>query len=238
MAVRFRVNVVLTCAMAGLVTSCASSNEKANSSLAVRGAPQELQTIGERAGQIVMAAIDDDWPQVRVCVQDLCNAWQEYKYPTVASSAYPRPPAPLFRGPLDGWMLRLRFAAGKGQAQETMKAAQEVDAAALKLFEYYSPTTALDLRRLRMWEGRVVLNATQDQMDRASDALREARSTWGRVHRTIEAQSGPDTATTFENSLSAQRTAVHKRNPNTLVTGARQAIDAVNETLRSSHEEK
>jgi len=220
-------NMVLLCAMAGLLTSCAGPAERVAPSSAGGGAPPELEMMSERAQQIVLAAADGNWPQVRAYVKDICAAWQEYKYPSLAPVSYRRPPAPLFRGPLDGAMFRLRFAAGKGQAAETMKAAHEVDAAALKLFEYYPATPPLDVRRLRMLEGRVVLNAAQDQMNLASAAFDEVRRAWESVRPTL-AEASPDTLAAFEGNLSAQRTALDQRDRNALAACARQAIATIN----------
>ena len=227
MALRLSVSIVLLCALVGFMTSCAGPEKRADSSATGPGAPPELETIGERAPQIVMAAADGNWPQVRAYVKNICAAWQEYKYPTVAPVSCRRPPAALFRGPLDGAMFRLRYAAGKGQAAETMQAAHEVEAATLKLFEYYAPTTPLDLRRLRMLEGRIVLNAAQDKMSPASDAFDEVRSAWGRVRPTI-AESRPDALAAFEDSLSAQQAALNKPDLAALAACARQAITAIN----------
>ena len=95
------------------------------------------------------------------------------------------------------------------------------------LLEYYVSTALLDLRRLRMLEGRIVLNATLDKMNLASDALNEVRGAWERVRPTLAA-SDPDGLATFEDSLSAQRTALDQRDRLALATCARQAIATIN----------
>ncbi len=237
MIAQWRVNTILLGALAGLVTSCASPEKKADSPSAGASAPPALETIGERAQQIVMATADGNWPQAQACVKDLCAAWQAYRYPTAAPVSYPQPPASLFRGPLEGAMFRLRFAAGKGQATETMKAAQEVDAAALKMFEYYLSTPLLDLRRLRMLEGRIVLHTTQRKMNLASDTFNEVRSAWEGMRPTM-AELSPDVRAAFEDSLSAQQTALNKYDREALATCARQAIATINGMLQLSSQSK
>jgi hypothetical protein len=238
MTTRFQVNVVLTCTMVGLVTSCQGPTKQADMSWRARGAPPELQTIDERAQQLMAAVADANWPRVHAYVQDINSAWQAYKYPTVVPLTYPRPPEVLLRGPLDGTMFRLRFAAGKQQAREIMKAANEIDAAALKLFEYYLPDAPLDLRRLRMLEGRIVLNATQDQIGPASDTLKEVRNLWARVRPVVGTESSPDAIAKFEDCLLAQQAALNNRDPDALAACARQAVDAMSETLRVPYKKK
>lgn len=231
MTTRLCLNVVWLSTMAWLVASCHESGQRADLARAVYGAPPELQTIGERAQQLMAAAADDNWPQIHTYVKDINDAWLAYKYPTVAPLAYPRPPAVMLRGPLDGAMFRLKFAHDKGQAQEIMKAAGEIDAAALKLLEYYTPTVPLDLRRLRMLEGQVLLSATQNRIDPASDTLKEVYRVWERVRPEVEARSSADAVGTFEECLAAQQAAVDQRDYKVLTASARQGIDRVNEML-------
>lgn len=236
MRTRVLVKVVLLSAMVGLVTSCPHFDKKVNLALVVHSAPPELQTIAERSQQILVAAVDSNWPQVQAYAKDINAAWQQYRGPAVTPLSYPRPPALLLRGPLEGAMFRLRYAVGKGETGETMKAANEIDAAAIQVFEYYAPTIPLDLRRLRMLEGRIMVQAVQNRTDLASDSLKEIRTVWKRLRPTVEAQSSPEAAAAFEDCLLAQQAALDRYDPDALVACARQAFDKTSEALRQSYE--
>ncbi len=239
MTARVRVIVVLTCMVAGLMTSCESPpKQTVYPPVAAHRVPPELLTIDARAQQLMLAVADNNWPQIHACVKDINDAWLTYKYPTVTSVAYRRPPTVLLRGPLDGSVLRLKFAHGKGQAQGIMVAANEIDAATILLLEYYLPEAPLDLRRLRMLEGRILVNATQNRLAPALAAFEEMRRVWERVRPAVAAEFSEEAVGAFEECLSAQQAALNSRDYEAFAAWARQGMDRVNERVRPLSEEK
>ncbi|MCU0913838.1 MAG: hypothetical protein MUC88_04640, partial [Planctomycetes bacterium] len=114
MTARRRANVILMGLMAAGLASCAANDTTVTSAAFVPSVPPLLQTLGDRSEETILAATADNWPQLYACVKDVCDAWQEFKYPSVVSVSYRRPPASVLQGPLDASVARLRAAAGKG----------------------------------------------------------------------------------------------------------------------------
>ena len=235
MLARWCVHVILIGAMAGLVTSCAGDKKEPSTSLVLPNTSPALQRIGERAEEIIAAAADDNWPRVFTYVRDIHDAWLDYKQPTIVPLSTPRPPSTLLHGRLDAAMGRLRAAAAARKPKETMRAANDVDAAALELFEYYNPTIPPDLHKLRALQRRIALDAADGKVNVASDTLRKVRSTWSRVRPIVEAKSGATVTTAFESTLAAQQAAINKRNAAELGISARDAMAMLDDMQQLSY---
>ncbi len=235
MRLRWWINLVVLCTTAVLVISCGQEKrerEVAGSYAAwvpPESVPPALLRISVRAEDIIVAAAEENWPRVFASVRDISDAWRDYKNPTVEPVSLPRPPATLLYGQMDTALARLQDAAAARQTTATMRAANDVDAAAAELDEYYNPAIPTDLHRLRALERRIVLDAAEGKIDGAAETLRQARWAWARVRLTVEANSSPSAVAALDEMLDDQQVALDARNGETLSIYARRAIDLIRE---------
>ena len=243
MSARLLFGLVLLGAMTVLVGSC-EHEERESRELTETGyaawvppeqVPAMLVTIGERSEDVIAAAATDDWPRVLACVRDISDAWADYQHPTVEPLTFPRPPATLLYGELSAALARLQDAAAARQALATMRAANDVDAAAADLHEYYHPAVPPDLYRLRALERRIVLDAAESRLATMAGTLDEAYRAWARVRTAVAANSTPNVAATFTDLLDAQQTALDAGNPEAVGHYARQAIDLLRGMVRLTY---
>ncbi len=241
MLVRWSINLVVLCAMVTLVTSCGKEEREREAAGSYAAwvppgrVPPALLRIGERAEDVMMAAADENWPRVLVYVRDISDAWHDYKNPTVAPVSFPRPPATLLYGQMDTAVARLQDAAAARQVTGTVRAANDVDAAAAELHEYYHPTIPTDLHRLRALERRIALDAAEGRIDGTAVTLSRARSAWTRVRPVVEARSSPGAVAALDDMMISQQVALEAGNSETLGIYARQAIDLIRDMERLSY---
>jgi hypothetical protein len=241
MLARGSINLVVLCAVAALVTSCGEEErEQAAAGSYAAWVPPErvppaLLRIGERAEDVMAAAADENWPRVLAYVRDISDAWHDYQHPTVAPVSFPRPPATLLYGQMDTAVARLQDAAAARQATGTIRAANDVDAAAAELHEYYHPTIPTDLHRLRALERRIALDAAEGQIDGTGVTLSRARRAWTRVRPVVEVNSSPSAVAALDDMMDSQQVALEARNSDTLGIYARLAIDLIREMERLSY---
>jgi hypothetical protein len=241
MRVRWWINLVVLCAIVTLVTSCEKEERKqeAPASYAAWVPPEQvppaLLRISERAEDVMVAAAGENWPRVLAYVRDITDAWRDYKNPTVEPVPAPRPPTTLLYGQMDTAVARLQEAAAARLATGTMRAANEVDAAAAELHEYYHPTVPTDLHRLRALEQRIALDAAENKTDGTAETLSRARRAWTQVRPVVEANSGPRAAAALDEMMASQQVALETGNSETLGIYARQAIDLIRDMERLSY---
>jgi hypothetical protein len=242
MLARWSIRVVILGAMVVWVTSCGEQRRERQVGTTVAGyiAPEAeaptLQRIGQRAQEIILAAADDNWPRIYAYLAEVRDAWQDYQRPTAVPPSSSRSSGTLLYGRLDAALARLRAAAAAQAKGATMRAANDVDAAALDLFEYYNPAIPSDLHRLRVLEQRVVLDATDGRIDAVAATLKEARDAWRRVRATVTANSSPSVTAAFETNLRAQEAALRRGDSEELAAQARQAMDLIQGMQRLSYE--
>ncbi len=236
MLVRWSIHLVVLGVIAALVTSCGEARrerEEAEAGYAAwvppESVPPALLRISVRAEEVIVAAAEENWPRVFASVRDISDAWRDYKNPTVEPVSLPRPPATLLYGQMDTALARLQDAAAARQATATMRAANDVDAAAAELDEYYHPAIPTDLHRLRALERRIVLDAAEGRLDGTDEILRLARGAWTRVRPLVEANSSPSAVAALDEMLYDQQVALDARNNETLGIYARRAIDLIRE---------
>jgi hypothetical protein len=239
MRARVWISVVLIGATTGLVTSCSPRQKEAGISYAAwvppGNVPPTLREIGETAVEIIDLADADAWPQVYAHVRDINNAWSDYKHPTVVPPSDPRPPDTLLYGPLDTAMARLRDAAAARNATATMAAANDVNAAASELIEYYNPSVPPGLGRLAVLERRILLDSWDGRIDTAPDTLIEVRRTWERVRPAVVARSSERVAQAFDRSLADQQAAADALESRRLGDYAENALIMLNEMQQLSY---
>jgi hypothetical protein len=234
MLARWSVNVVLLGMLAGFVTSCAPRESEAQAVWKLRNPPSALQRISERTQDIVLAAAEENWPRVYRHIRDLSDAWADYQSPTVVPVQEPRAPGTQLHGELGAALARLREAAAARQVAQTMRAAHELDVAAVGLFEYYHPALPPDLHRLRVLQRRVVLESAEGRLDATAVTLTQVRQAWERVRPVIEVNSSPDVVATFDDNLTAQQGALTRRDNEALASYARQAVAMLNDMQQLS----
>jgi hypothetical protein len=235
MLARLSVNVVLLGALAGFLASCAEPESEAQAVWKLRNPPSALQRISERAEDIILAATDENWPRVYRHIRDLSDAWADYQNPTVVPVQSPRPPATLLHGELGAVLARLREAAAARQVAEVVRAAHDLDAAAVGLAEYYHPALPPDLHQLRMLQRQIVLASAEGRLEAAAATLARARGTWAQVRPIIEANSSPNVVNTFEDNLAAQHAALSRGDSEALASYARLAVTMLNEMQQLSY---
>ncbi len=234
MRLRWWVNLVVLCTTAVLVISCGHEKREREEAGYAAWVPPErvppaLLRISVRAEDVIVAAAEENWPRVLASVREISDAWRDYKNPTVEPVSLPRPPATLLYGQMDTALARLQDAAVARQATATMRAANDVDAAAAELDEYYNPALPTDLHRLRALERRIVLDAAEGKIDSAAATLDQARDAWARVRLTVEANSSPSAVAALDEMLADQQVALDARNGETLGIYARRSIDLIRE---------
>ncbi len=239
MRARLWISVVLIGAATGLVASCSHRQKESGISYAAwippGNVPPALREIGATAVDIIDLAALGAWPQVYARVRDINNVWSDYKHPTVVPPSDPRPPETLLYGPLDTAMARLREAAAARNATETMRAANDVNAAASELIAYYNPSVPPGLARLAVLERRILLDSWDNRLDTTADTLTEVRRTWGRVRPAVVARSSERVAEAFDSNLTDQQAALDARNSERLGDYAQNALIMLNEMEQLSY---
>lgn len=228
MPVRCGRQVLLLCVIAGLVTSCGHHEKKPGTTytgyLPAGMAPSALADISDRAVDIIDMADMEDWPQIYASVQEISDAWSDYKNPTVVPPSYPRGATALLYGRLDTALARLKEAAAARDAAQTMRAANDVDAAAVELIEYYNPTLPPELQRLAVLERKIMLDAWDGRLGAGARSLNEVRRTWTQVRPTIAERSSDEVAEAFDNSITYQQRAIDAQESSTLGNHAEDAL--------------
>jgi len=212
MPVRCGRQVLLVCVVVGLVTSCGQHKKKSEiyytGWIPPGNVPPALEEIGATAVNIIDLAASDAWPQVYAYVQSISDLWSDYKHPTVVPPSYPRPTEGLLYGRLDTALGRLKAAAAARNATETMRAANDVDAATIELIEFYAPSVPPDLHRLAVLERKVMLDSWDGRLDAASDTLIEVRRTWSQARPRVVTRASEPVAVTFDSTLADQQAAI------------------------------
>ncbi|MBM4028974.1 MAG: hypothetical protein FJ280_26790 [Planctomycetes bacterium] len=221
---------VLLGVLVGLGTSCGERRRETDALWGVLEPPEALHRISERAEDVILATADDNWPRVYRYIRDISDAWVDYQRPTVVPVITPRPPATLMHDQLGAALARLKDAAANRHAAEAMRAANDIDAAAVDLFEYYHPTIPPDLHRMRVLQRRIMLDAAEGRLEGLPTTLTRARSAWARARPAVAIRTSANVVTTFEGNLAAQQTALHEGNSEALATYYYNATSAPSDT--------
>jgi hypothetical protein len=168
-------------------------------------------------------------------VQQISDTWSDYKHPTVEPLSYRRPAGGLLYGALDVAVARLKEAAAARNARETMRAANDVDAATTELVEFYHPDIPPDLHRLAVLERRILLDSWDGRIRTTPDTLEEVRRTWERVRPVIVARSSEDVARTFDNHIADQQAALDAPETGRLSDYAGRALIMIREMKQLSY---
>jgi hypothetical protein len=239
MPVRCGRQVVLLCVIVGLVTSCGHHEKKPGTSytgyVPPGMAPTALSDISDRAVDIIDMADMEDWPQVYASVQEISDAWSDYKHPTVVPPSSPRGATALLYGRLDTALARLKDAAAARDSDQTMRAANDVDAAAVELIEYYNPTIPPELQRLAVLERKIMLDAWDGRIESADQTLVEVRRTWTQVRPVVVERSSDEAAETFDDRITDQQRAIDAQESSTLGNYAEDALIMLKEMEQLSY---
>lgn len=239
MPVRCGRQVLLLCVIAGLVSSCDRREKEWGTSytgyVPPGLAPSALSDISDRAVDIIDMADMENWPQIYASVQEISDAWSDYKHPTVVPPSYPRGATVLLYGRLDTALARLKDAAASRDADRTMRAANDVDAAAVELIEYYNPTIPPDLHRLIVLERKIMMASWDGRLEAAAQSLGEVRRVWTRVRPTVAERASDEVAEAFEESITDQQRAIDAQESSTLGTYAENALIMLKEMEQLSY---
>lgn len=239
MPVRWSRQVLLLCVIAGLVTSCGHHEKEPGAPYAgyvpPGNAPSALSDISDMAVDIIDMADREDWPQTDASVQEISDAWTDYKNPTVVLPSYPRGASTLLYDRLDTALARLKDTAAARDSDQTMRAANDVDAAAVELIEYYNPTIPPELQRLAVLERKIMLDSWDGKIEAAAQTLGEVRRTWTRVRPTVADRSSDEVAEAFEDSITDQQRAIEAQESSTLGRYAENALIMLKEMEQLSY---
>lgn len=220
--------IPLICALLCLSASCSKSRRKTMGIL--DDTPPSLQRIGERAESIIIAVPAQDWPRVYAYIRDIDNTWRDYKHPTVTASTEPRQfPTGLLFGDLDAALTGLRYGAAAKDIMGTIRAASEVSNAAAVLIGYYNPDRPSALHRLALHENRIMVEATNGDLTAASRNLENVRIAWNRVRPTVLIRTEEVVVQGFDQLIDEQRVAIQTGNLPRLASGARTALQMIND---------
>jgi hypothetical protein len=229
-----RLYVCVAVVMMGLLASCAERRTESRVALSERDRiPPALQRIGQRAEGIVVAVPAENWPRVYAYISEIDDTWKDYKRPTVVPPAEPGGfPTRMMIRQLDAALAALKRSAAARDATGTMKAANDVNAAATDLFAFYNPTLPSDFHRLTVLEQRILLDSADGDLTRASDTLSRVRDAWGRVRPTISNHVGNSVVNEFDRHITDQQAAVDARDGGRLSSTAKQALTMIDQMER------
>lgn len=180
-----------------------------------------------------MAVPAEDWPRVYAYIAEIDDTWKDYKHPTVASPVDPgRLPMRIMVRQLDAALAALKRSAATRDVTGTMKAANDVNAAATDLFASYNPTLPPEFDRLVVLERRVLFDSADGDLSRASDTLSRVRDAWGHVRPTISSHVGNRVVNEFDRHITDQEAAVHTRDGDRLTATARRALTMIDQMER------
>ncbi len=221
-------------AMTGLAASCSERREEYRAALSeVDRIPPALQRIGQRAEGIVLVVPTEDWPRVYAYISDIDNAWKDYKRPTVAPSAEAKTfPTALMVEQVDAALAALKRSAATRDTAGTIKAADDLNAAAGDLFAFYNPTLPPDIHTLTVLERRILLDSTGGDLDRAFVTLTRVRHAWSRVRPTISSHVGDQVANGFDQHIADQQAALDAKDSGRLASTAKQALTMIDQMER------
>jgi hypothetical protein len=192
--------------------------------------PPSLQRISERAEGIIVAVPAQDWPRVYAYIKDIDSTWRDYKSPTITASAEPRRyPTALLFGDLDAALAGLKYGAAAKDVPGTIKSAGEVSNAATVLIGYYNPDRPSALHRLAMHENRIMVEATDGDLAAATRHLEDVRVAWSRVRPTVLIRTQDVVVRGFDQLIDEQNEAIQARNLPRLASGARTALQMIND---------
>jgi len=238
-ALSLRVTVPLCVCLGGttamFLTSCERHRQEPSSVVVTEQdrIPPALQRIGQRAEGIVLAVPAEDWPRVYAYIREIDDTWKDYKQPTVQPPAEPRRyPARLMVRQLDAALAALKSAAGARDGPRTMKAANDVNAAAVDLFAFYNPSLPPDMHRLAVFERRILLDSADGDLTGASDTLDRVRGAWGRVRTTISSHVGNTVVSEFDQRIADQQAALDANDSDRLIATAKQALTMIDQMQR------
>jgi len=231
---RFYITVFLTCTIGGLASSCHKNKTGPLAYVGPAEAVQaSLQRLGQRAEAIVVSVPTEDWPRVYAYIREISDAWQDYKHPTVNPSPEPRRfPASMLVSQLDAALAALKDAAAARDSARTVKAASDVNAAAVELFGFYNPRIPPEINRLQALERQVVTAAADSDLDGVSDTLATIRGTWDRVRPTVSARAGDRVIRGFDQHIADQQAALAAGDGGELSASAKKALAMLDEMSR------
>jgi hypothetical protein len=209
-AARSYIYLVLAFMMIGFSTSCANRERLSDpSSRSAGNVPPVLLRIDEKAEQIVPAATEGDWPRVYAYVQDINDAWLGYQDQSIEPEREPlTPPGALLAQRFGEALYKLKEAASERSSSKTAKAANDVSAAAVNMYEYYHPAVPVDLRKLEILERRILIEASSDSFDSASTILSNAHAVWLLIQPTLRDRAGDKVVQEIGGELDRQQTAL------------------------------
>ena len=153
----------------------------------------------------------------------------------VVPPSYPRGATTLLYGRLDTALARLKDAAAARDSDQTMRAANDVDAAAVELIEYYNPTVPPNLPRLAVLERKIMIDSWDGKIGDAAQTLGEVRRTWTQVRPTVAARSSAEVAAAFDASITDQQRAIDAQESSTLGIYAENALIMLKEMEQLSY---
>jgi hypothetical protein len=228
---RFYVHLSLGVAVVCLLTSCAADRSRsASSSNVVRDAAPPLLQIEEAAEQIVATVPSGDWPRIYASIQDINDTWRDYAASSIGPGPQSLPVAaavvPL-RQRLVAAMDALRDAAFQRDPGGTMRAANDVSAAAADFYGYYHPAIPPDLPRLAGLERQVLIDLSAEGYDAALATLNNAERLWEGLLPTILSRAGAKATDAVAGQLQAQRTALIARDRAQLTASVNTALSLI-----------
>jgi len=220
--------------MMAFAASCSEHREESQVVLSERDQiPPALQRIGQRAEGIVAAVPAQDWPRVYAYISDIDNAWKDYKRPTVPPLAEPmRFPAKMMVRQVDAALAALKRSAAARDAAGTLKAANDVNAAATDLFAFYNPTLPPNIHTLTVLERRILLDSADGDLTHAPGTLIRVRRAWGQLRPTISDHIGDRVVNEFDQRIEDQQAALDAKDRGRLAATARQALTMIDQMER------
>jgi len=219
--------------MIGLVASCAERKEPRVALSEQDRIPPALQRIGQRAEGIVVAVPTENWPRVYAYVREIEDAWKDYKNPTVAPPSEPgRFPARMMVRELDAALAALKRSAAARDATATMRAANDVNAVATDLFQFYNPTLPPQIHSLTVLERRILLDSADGDLSRATGTLINVRKAWGQLRPTISSHVGDKVVSEFDQRIEDQQAALDAKDRDRLSATAKQALTMIDQMER------
>jgi hypothetical protein len=211
-----------------MLASCATQKRATPTVCSVGDAPPSLLVIDEKAQQILRLAPTGDWSQIEAYIADIDDAWTNYAGTTVIKPEPGTSTASLDE-PVGEAIRVLKEAAANRDASATTKSAGDLDAAAIKLYEYHHAAVSPNLRRLEVLERQILIDLSSDAYASALRTLDCAQEVWHRVQPRIQIQAGYQAAVAMDGQFPVQRTALQVKDRATVTASVQTMLSLIDQ---------
>lgn len=217
--IRRDISVATGVLVAALLAAGCGSGEKGDSAQV----PPALATIETTAEDAFDMALAGDSAAIQQKVTDLTSAWDQYRARATADGV-----SDSAVSSLDGSIQAfVALAAGAPAAVELARAANAVSEMLPQFYDLYQPAVPSQVLSLDYLGREMELDAIEGDFDRAIADLQRIDEAWQGFRDQVVAAGGANEAAAFDQSITAEGTAIESRDGVSLEAAAVQQLDLV-----------